>query len=102
MPPCVHTLPLGSRRDEYPTNHPTAPTFPEGQLEVAKLQERKLGGEFFSMYVYQKQPEDRQNRKLAGGKGKTETTTKHYREQELPTLIHFSPFNHTASKYWQD
>lgn len=52
------------------------------------------------MYTFQKQLDDRQSKKLAGGKGNTETTTKQYREQGFPILRHFPPLNHLASKYW--
>lgn len=34
----MHTLPLGSGRDEYSSKAPTAPASPEGQPEAAKPQ----------------------------------------------------------------
>lgn len=48
-------------------------------------------GRFYSMCTYQKQLDDRQNRKLAGGKGNTETTTKHYSSRDTHTLSPTQP-----------
>lgn len=99
---CAHTS-LGLGRGEYPSNPPSAPTSPHGQPEAAtdvKEAGEETGREFCSMYKYQKQLDDRENRKLAGGKGNTETTTKQgagiAHRQTLP------PFNHPAFQCWQD
>lgn len=43
------------------------------------------------MHTYQKQLDERQNVKLAGGKGNSETETENYRQQGLPILRHTPP-----------